>query len=249
MKKTRPIVRFRERTSLLGHALAWVLSALLVVLPVLADDAMPQAAQQPSAAPPAAQATPAPAPAPAPLPTIEGLKVVVLAGREEVNDIQRKVMAPLVVEILDQNDRPVEGAEVVFRFPLEGPSAVFAGGRTSLTARTNGQGEVAATNWMANSQTGRFQVHVSASYGNQVGQATFSMSNATKVNRATASVLGPGSEKHGGWFSPTWVKIAVAAGGAALVAGVILATRGGSSKSSGATVTISPGVPSIGGPH
>ncbi len=173
-----------------------------------------------------------------------------LAGREEVNDIQRKVMAPLVVEILDQNDRPVEGAEVIFRFPLEGPSAIFAGGRTSLSVRTNGQGEAAATNWMANSQTGRFQVHVNASYGNQVGQTTFSMSNATKVNRSNASVLGPGGEKHGGWFSPTWVKIAVAAGGAALVAGIILATRGGgSSKSSGATVTISPGAPSIGGPH
>jgi hypothetical protein len=245
MKKPRPIVPFRERTSLLRHALALLLSALLIVLPVWADDAMPQAAQQPPATPPTA---PAP-PAQAPLPTIEGLKVVVLAGREEVNDIQRKVMAPLVVEILDQNDRPVEGAEVIFRFPLEGPSATFAGGRTSQSVRTNGQGEAAATNWMANSQTGRFQVHVNASYGNQVGQATFSMANATKVNQPNAAVLGPGGEKHGSWFSPTWVKIAVAAGGAALVAGIILATRGGSSKSSGATVTISPGVPSIGGPH
>lgn len=239
----------RERASVLRQGLPLLLSGLLVVLPVWADDAMPQAAQQPPAAPPASQAPPAPAPAPAPPPTIEGLKVVVLAGREEVNDIQRKVMAPLVVEILDQNDRPVEGAEVVFRFPLEGPSATFAGGRTSQTVRANGQGEAAATNWMANSQTGRFQVHVNASYGNQVGQVTFSMENATKVNRPSASVLGPGGEKHGSWFSPTWVKVAVIGGGAALVAGIILATRGGSSKSSGATITISPGSPSIGGPH
>ncbi len=248
MKNSRPIVPIRERASLLRQGLPLLLSALLVALPVWADDAMPQVAQQPAATPPASQA--APVTAPAPLPTVEGLKVVVLAGREEVNDIQRKVMAPLVVEVLDQNDRPVEGAEVIFRFPLEGPSATFAGGRTSLSVRTNGQGEAAATNWMANSQTGRFQVHVNASYGNQVGQVTFSMANATKVNRANAAVLGPGREKRGSWFSPTWVKIAVAAGGAALVAGIILATRGGgSSKSPGATVTISPGVPSIGGPH
>ena len=247
MKNSRPIVPIGERTRLPRHALALLLAALLVVLPVLADDALPQAAQQPPAAPPAAQA--APAPAPAPLPTIEGLKVVVLAGREEVNDIQRKVMAPLVVEILDQNDRPVEGAEVIFRFPLEGPSATFAGGRTSLSVRTNGQGEAAATNWMANSQTGRFQVHVSASYGNQVGQATISMSNATKVNRPNASVLGPGAEKHGGWFSPTWVKIAVAAVELRWWRASFWRRGGGSSKSSGATITISPGAPSIGGPH
>jgi hypothetical protein len=158
-------------------------------------------------------------------------------------------MAPLVVEILDQNDRPVEGAEVVFRFPLEGPSAVFPGGRSSQTFRTNGQGEAAAMNWMANTQAGRFQVHVNASYGNQLGQATFYMINGTKPARPNATVLGPGSERHGSWYSPTWVKIAVIGGAAALVTGIILATRGGSSKSSGSTITISPGAPSIGGPH
>ena len=235
--------------NLLRHGLPLLLSVLLVVLPVLADDALPQAAQQPPAAPAPTSPQPAQPPSvPAPLPTVESLKVIPLAGRNEVNDIQRKVMAPLVVDVLDQNDRPVEGAEVVFRFPLEGPSVTFAGGRTSQTVRTNGRGEAAATNWMANNQVGRFQVHVSASYGNQVGQVTFSMSNATKVTQSGATVLGTGREKHGGWFSPTWVKIAVIGGGAALVAGIILATRG-SSKSSGATITISPGSPSIGGPH
>ncbi len=245
--------------SLLRHGLPPLLSVLLVVLPVVADDALPLAAQQPPAAPaptspapaqPPAASTPPPA-APAPLPTIESLKVIALAGRDEVNDIQRKVMAPLVIEVLDQNDRPVEGAEVVFRFPLEGPSATFASGRTSQTVRTNGRGEAAATNWMANSQVGRFPVHINASYGNQVGQITFSMSNSTKVaqSQSGTTVLGPGQEKHAGWFSPMWVKIAVIGGSAALVAGIILATRGGSSKSSGATITISPGAPSIGGPH
>lgn len=237
--------------SLLRQLLPLFLSIQLVLLPVWADSSGPLVAQQqPPGGPPAAQ-TPAPQPpSPAALPTIEGLKVIALAGRDEVNDIQRKIMAPLVVEVLDQNDRPVEGAEVVFRFPLQGPSATFSGGRASQTVRTNGQGEAAATNWMANGQEGRFQVHVNASYGNQIGQVSFSMSNATKVNQPTATVLGPGQEKHGNWFSPTWVKIAVIGGAAALTAGIILATRGGSKASTaGATVTISPGSPSIGGPH
>ncbi len=247
MKHSRLRVPYRRMTSLLREGLPLLLSGLMVVMPVLADDALPQDSQQPAAAPAAPQA-PAQPPAPAPLPTVEGLKVMVLAGRNEANDIQRKVMAPLVVEVLDQNDRPVEGAEVVFRFPLEGPSATFSGGRTSQTVRTNGQGEAAATNWMANNQTGRFQVHVSASYGNQVGDVTFAMANSTRVTQSGAGVLNAGTEKRGGWLSPTWVKIAVAAGGAALVAGIILATRGGSA-SSGRTVTITPGTPSIGGPH
>jgi len=179
---------------------------------------------------------------------VEGLKVIPLAGKNEVNDIERKVMAPLVVQVVDQNDRPVESAEVVFRFPLQGPSAMFPGGRTSLTVRTNGQGQAAAMNWMANDQVGRFEVHVNASYGNQVGSVTFSMSNATKVVQSKTSVNGV-SEKRS-WFAPTWVKIAVIGGAVAVAAGIVLATRGGSKSGSNApTVTISPGSPSVGGPH
>src|ERR1700680_1812652 len=88
------------------------------------------------------------------LPIVQNLKVIVLAGKDEMNDLERHVMAPLVVEVLDQNDRPVEGAEVVFRFPINGPGATFPGGRTSQTTRTNGQGQAAAMNWVANNQVG-----------------------------------------------------------------------------------------------
>jgi hypothetical protein len=244
-----------------------LLSLLLIVTPVLADDAAPEPQQPPSASQPAtpAPASPAPAsPAPAAQPpaagatqtpapalaTIESLKVIPLAGKDEVNDIQRRIMAPLVVEVLDVNDRPVQNAEVVFRFPLQGPSATFPGEKTALTARTNGQGQVAAMNWMANNEVGRFEVHVTASYGNQVGSLTFSMSNANNVPQQKVGSSALSAEKHGGWFSPTWVKIAVIGGAAAIAAGVFLATRGGGSKGTNpSTVTISPGAPSIGGPH
>ena len=151
-------------------------------------------------------------------------------------------MAPLVVQVEDQNDRPVEGANVIFRFPINGPSATFAGGKSSVTVRTNGTGQAAAVNWMANGQVGTFQVHVNASYGNQVGETTVSMTNAARVvaeaKKSTAK----------SWWSHRWVKIAVIGGVAAAVAiGVVLATRGGG-KSSGSTVTIIPGSPGVGVP-
>ena len=237
--------------------LAVLLSLLLSVMPVLADDT-PSVEQTPAATPSApAPSTPA-AQAPGPqaqspqapaAPTIESLKVIPLAGRDEVNDIQRRVMAPLVVEVLDHNDRPVQNAEVVFRFPLQGPGATFPGAKTSLTARTNGQGQVAAMNWMANNEIGRVDVHVSASYGNQVGSVTFSMINANNVPQGKGAGARVGTEKRGGWFSPTWVKVAVIGGAAAIAAGVFLATRGGSKSSSSSTITITPGSPSVGGPH
>ena len=49
--------------------------------------------------------------------TVQSLKVIPLAGNQEMNDLERKVMAPLVVQVVDQNDQPVEGADVSIPFP------------------------------------------------------------------------------------------------------------------------------------
>jgi hypothetical protein len=177
------------------------------------------------------------------LPVEQSLNVRVLAGDNEENDLERRVMAPLVVQITDRDARPVDTAEVVFRFPVSGPGAAFAGGRTSLTVRTNSDGQASALNWMANGQVGKFQVHVTATYGNQVGEATLTMINVERV------VAVKEKSKAAGWWSHRWVKIAVIGGAAAAIGiGVFLATRGGSSKGSSGTVTIGPGSPTVGAP-
>ena len=84
-------------------------------------------------------------------------------------------------------------------------------------------------------------MHVAASYGNQVGETTLSMINATKVVEEVAK------SKTASWWSHRWVKVAVIGGAAAIIVAVVLATRGGSS-SAGSTVTIAPGTPSVGAP-
>jgi len=208
------------------------LVAVLLVMPVGAG------AQQP---PPPGPVETKP---PAPLPMVQNLKVVALAGNGETNDLERKVMAPLVVEVLDLQDRPIEGAEVVFRFPLRGPTAVFAGQKSAKTVRTNGQGEAAATGWMANNEVGSFQVHATATYGNQIGETTISMSNVERVPDAVLNRIGQRKRL----WSSKWFKIGLIAGGAGLAAGIVLATRGGGGSASTPTITVSPGSPSVGGP-
>lgn len=182
----------------------------------------------------------------APLPIVRNLKVTALAGNDEMNDLESHVMAPLVIQVLDQNGRPVEGAEVVFRFPLNGPGATFRGGNTSVTVRTNGQGQAAAVNWMANDQTGKFSVHATATYGNQMGEVTISMTNVPRIVEE-----GKKGGKRTSWYSSKLAKFALFGGGAAIVAGIILATRGGGGSSAATTVpvTITPGSPTVGGPH
>jgi hypothetical protein len=172
------------------------------------------------------------------LPAVENLKVIPLAGNHAMNDLERRVMAPLVVQVLDQNARPVEGAQVVFRFPLTGPGAEFSNHQPSQTVRTNADGQAAAIGWMAR-ESGSFEVHVTVSRGNELGETIVSMTN---VNR----VVGDGQEKHKTWWSNKWAKIAVIAGAAGVATAVILLTRGGSNTK---TVTASPGSPTIGGPQ
>lgn len=233
-----------NRTLSIRRALARIMIVLLPVVPVLAEQQSQGSAQTP-ANPPSSPSPQPGQPAPA-LPVVQGLKIVALAGKGEMNDLERHVMAPLVIEVLDQNDRPVEGAEVVFRFPINGPGATFPGGRTSQTTRTNGQGQAAAMNWVANNQVGAFDVHVTATYGNQLGETTVSMSNVNKIVEE-----GKKAQKNGGWWSPRWVKLAIVGGTVALAAGVVLATRGGGSTPTTAhpPITITPGPPTVGGPH
>src|ERR1700690_1774219 len=117
--------------------------ALLLALP-------PQAAGQ-------SQAPAATVPSPV---AIQSLKIIPLAGNEEMNDLQRRIMAPLVVQVLDQDSRPVEGADVTFRFPVMGPSAMFADQKNAATVRTNADGQASAVGWSANGMVGRFQLQV-----------------------------------------------------------------------------------------
>ncbi len=181
--------------------------------------------------PPAPQRAPQPA-------AVRTLKVVPLAGSQEMNDLTNKVMAPLVVEVFDQNDQPVEGADVTFRFPLQGPSAIFPDRLTSQTFRTNIDGQAAAVGWIANSEVGAFQVQVTATRGNELGSAVITMTNVTKITR-------PREEpKH--WWSKKWVIAGVAVAVAGVVAGVVLATRG---SGSGKVVIATPGSPTLGAPQ
>lgn len=166
----------------------------------------------------------------------EDLRVVVLAGNGETNDLKRLVMSPLVVQVLDQDGRPIEGAQVVFSFPVQGPSATFANKQSSQTTRTNADGQAAATGWVGNA-VGMFQVKVTASRGNETGQAIVTMTNATKIVETKR-------DKGKSWWSSKWAKIGVIAVAGAVIA-VVLVTRGDKST----TVTALPGSPSIGVPQ
>ena len=178
------------------------------------------AAQAPPAAPPAAR----------------NLRILPLAGNNGMNDLERQVMTPLAVQILDANDLPVEGATVIFRFPINGPSATFADQQTAQTIRTNAGGQARATGWTANNQVGAFIVQVTATRGTDQGLGTISMTNVSRITQEAQK-----SKKH--WWSSKWAKIAYIAAAGAITTGIVLKNSGST------TISGTPGVPTIGGPQ
>jgi hypothetical protein len=197
------------------------------------------APQQPNAAPanaPPQQPNAAPANAP---PLGAYLKILVLIGEDAVNYVRSPMPSDLVVEVRDQNDRPMEGATVSFQMPLMGASGSFDGGVRNKDFVTNVQGQATAS-FMPNMESGRYMVQVKAVLGGLSGMTTITQRNTM------------GNESAGGksWIGRhkllVIIAVAVVAGG---VTAGILATRGGSKSGSGGgnTVTITPGVPTIGG--
>ena len=190
-------------------------------------------AQTPAAAPSAAASPTAASPSAA---GRQSLRVLTLVGNNGVNDLERQIMSPLAVQILDQNDHPVEGATVIFRFPINGPSATFPNQQTLQTVQTGANGQARSVGWTANNVVGTFAVQVTATRGPDQGTASIIMANL-------ASVIPESQIPKKRWWTSKWAKIAYVATAGAIATGVVL-SRTGSTSISG-----TPGIPTIGGPQ
>jgi hypothetical protein len=168
------------------------------------------------------------------------LKIVVLEGEGAKNNVRAKSATAPVVEVRDEADKPVAGAEVVFQLPATGPGGVFHGWMRTQTARTDAQGRAGATGYVPNDEEGRFNIKVTATSGARTGQVIIAQSN----------VRGPGGSSVSAkrrWLVP----VAVIAG-LAVAGGAVAATRGGNGTTTTTTttpVTITPGAVTVSGPR
>ena len=173
----------------------------------------------------------------------ETLKIIPLVGQDQVNNLRVPVPVDLVVEIRDQNDRPLEGAMVHFQLPLMGASGSFEGGVRDKQVTSNLQGQATVT-YTPNTEHGRFTIQVRATLGGQAGMANIPQQNLAENE--------PGQKS---WFSRhKTLMILIAVGAAGGVIAGVLASGGSSSTTSGSTgttttITITPGIPTVSGPH
>lgn len=165
------------------------------------------------------------------------LNIVIIEGQGAINNVKQRVNREPIVQVEDENHKPIAGATVVFFLPNQGPSGFFANGDKSLTVTTNVDGRATASAITRNSLAGQMVIRVTAAFAGQTATASI-----TQTNVSGAST--------GGLSTTAKVLIILGIAGGAAAAGIVVATRGSSSSSTPVTppISISAGTPTVGAP-
>jgi len=167
------------------------------------------------------------------------LNIVIVEGEGAINNIKQRTAREAIVQVEDENRRPIAGAAVLFMLPDSGAGGVFSNGTRTLQVITDSQGRAVAQGLRPNSVQGKFQIQVQASY-----QGVTTTTTITQVNAVITAAAAGG-------ISGKIIAILAVVGGAA-AGGLYAATRsGGETPSTPAPTltTISAGAPSVGGPQ
>jgi hypothetical protein len=178
------------------------------------------------------------------------LNIVIVEGEGAINNVKQRVNRDPIVQVEDENHRPIAGAAVVFFLPDQGASGTFVNGSRTLTVMTNAQGRAVATGIRPNNVNGSMQIRVTASFQGVTASAVI---NQTNVGGSATGGSAPSSTAGGGGMSTgAKVGIILAIAGAAAAGGIIAATRGGGggggTAAIGPSVTITAGTVSVGAP-
>jgi hypothetical protein len=167
------------------------------------------------------------------------LEIVIVEGEGAINNVKQRVNREPIVQVEDENHKPVAGAAVIFFLPNQGPSGTFANGTTTLTTLTNALGQAVARGIRFNNQGGPTQIRVTASFGGLTASAIITQTIALGGAAAGAAT--------GGMSLTAKLLIITALVGGGIAAGVVAANRGGSSSTTPpSTITITPGTVTVG---
>ena len=180
-----------------GRLIALTLVSLLLLeaaAPMLAQDA-------PTAAPP------------------HSLQIVILEGEGALNNVQERTAREPIVQVQDENHKPLAGAAVLFAIhgASGGAGAAFAGGASSVSVITDVNGVAKGIGLLPNQIQGPWQIQVTASYGNLTTSTTINESNIFKALQNQSENPSPQKPQ----FKWPLSKAATIVGGVAI--GVVLA--------------------------
>ena len=142
------------------------------------------------------------------------LNIVVIEGEGAVNNIRQRVARDPVVQVEDENHKPIAGAVVMFTLPTEGATGEFGGSVKSTVVNTNAEGRAVASNLKMNGLSGKIPIHITASYRGLSARTSITMFSQVPPG-AKESKSGGG---HGALIAVLVILGAGAAGGGAYFA-------------------------------
>jgi hypothetical protein len=179
---------------------------------------------------------------PATAPAASSLNLVVIEGEGATNNIRQRTARDPVVQVEDENHKPIAGAIVVFTLPSNGAGGSFANGAKTVSMVSDSKGQAVAHGLKPNGLKGQFKIHVNASYQGQTA--------STSITQTNAALTASGAAAHAG-VSGKLIAVLVVAGAAA-AGGAYYATHNGSSSpapSPAPPITIAAGTGTVGPPR
>lgn len=141
------------------------LIALLAITLLVLEPALPLGAQE-AAAPP------------------KSLQIVILDDEAPLNNISERTAREPIVQVQDENHKPLAGAAVLFAIhpAAGGASAGFANGASTLTVVTNANGVARASGLVMNQVKGTWQLQITASKDGVTTSTTINETNVEPQN-------------------------------------------------------------------
>jgi hypothetical protein len=171
----------------------------------------------------------------------KGLFINIIEGEGALNDIRTRTAREPIVEVEDENHKPVAGALVLFAIDNGGsgsPFATFSGANT-FSVQTDVAGRAAGRGFQVTQQKGQYKINVHATKGELQADSVILQSNIEALaSPSSAQTTAAVVAHHPHWG---WIIGGVAAAGAA--AGIVIATHSSSSPT-----TVTPGTGTVGAP-
>jgi hypothetical protein len=172
----------------------------------------------------------------------KGLFINIIEGEGALNDIRTRTAREPIVEVDDENHKPVAGALVLFAIDNGGSSSPFAtfSGANTVSVTTDAAGRAAGRGLQITQLKGQYKINVRATKGELQADSVILQTNIEAAlssgGASSPAAVAAAHHVHWGWII----------GGVAVVGGVIggvIATHGSSSPT-----TVTPGTGTVGAP-
>ncbi len=179
-------------------------------------------------------------PAAPPAPASSKVLITILDGEGALNDIRQRTAREPIVQVEDENHKPIAGAFVLFLLPDSGPSATFANGARMFSTTTDATGRAAAQAMHPNSVSGEFQIRVRVTWNGSTSETSIQQKNVSQASSSGEQGAQAAAVAHGLSLKTSLIIVGVVGAAAGTAIGIAVAR--------GNTTSITPGNPTVGPP-